>query len=208
MACRPAPADRPVGRKGSVEAEIREEIRAPLPALGALGSGARGHADGGRRARPWRSSAATARSSTLGASRSTSIPSCPSPELRLRRPWHSRSTHRPLETFDARTRFALWWVRLYGRQPQRKVRAPVAGLASSLDIERVRDLVPGEKTASPSDIGKVRGEDHARLGRDRRRTRAGGRVRAGALSRWGRFSRLSRSSWNFGDGGPGVIVTQ
>ncbi len=39
----------------------------------------------------------------------------------------SRSTTSLLEAFDARTGFALWWVRLYGRQPQAEVRAAMAG---------------------------------------------------------------------------------
>src|SRR5207302_1596747 len=42
----------------------------------------------------------------------------------------------------------LWWVRLYGRQPQAKSELRWQALASSLDIERIRDLVPGEKSAS------------------------------------------------------------
>jgi len=51
--------------------------------------------------------------------------------------------NRPLDSFDARTRFALWWVRLYGRQPQAKSELRWQVLASSLDLEAVRDLVEG-----------------------------------------------------------------
>ncbi len=50
--------------------------------------------------------------------------------------------HQPLEAFDARTRFALWWVRLYGRQGQAKSELRWQALASSLDLNSVRDLVP------------------------------------------------------------------
>jgi len=50
--------------------------------------------------------------------------------------------HQPLETFDARTRFVLWWVRLYGRQGQAKSELRWQALASSLDLDAVRDLVP------------------------------------------------------------------
>jgi putative DNA methylase len=50
--------------------------------------------------------------------------------------------HQPLETFDARTRFGLWWVRLYGRQPQSKSELRWQALAASLDIAAIRDLVP------------------------------------------------------------------
>jgi hypothetical protein len=51
--------------------------------------------------------------------------------------------HQPLETFDARTRFGLWWVRLYGRQPQSKSELRWQALAASLDIAAIRDLIPG-----------------------------------------------------------------
>jgi hypothetical protein len=50
--------------------------------------------------------------------------------------------HQPLEAFDARTRFALWWVQIYGRQPQPKSELRWQALASSLDLASVRDLVP------------------------------------------------------------------
>jgi putative DNA methylase len=56
--------------------------------------------------------------------------------------------HRPLESFDARTRFALWWVRLYGRQAQAKSELRWQVLASSLDLDGVRDLVEGDKSVA------------------------------------------------------------
>lgn len=49
--------------------------------------------------------------------------------------------HQPLAAFDARTRFALWWIRLYGRQAQAKSELRWQALASSLDLASVRDLV-------------------------------------------------------------------
>ena len=57
--------------------------------------------------------------------------------------------HHPLETFDARTRFALWWVRLYGRQIQAKSELRWQALASSMDFADLRDLVPDEGKARP-----------------------------------------------------------
>jgi putative DNA methylase len=48
----------------------------------------------------------------------------------------------PIETFDARTRFALWWVRLYGRQLTAKSELRWQTLAADLDLSEVRDLVP------------------------------------------------------------------
>jgi hypothetical protein len=50
--------------------------------------------------------------------------------------------HHPLETFDARTRFALWWVRLFGRGIAPKSELRWQTLAASLDLSDVRDLVP------------------------------------------------------------------
>jgi hypothetical protein len=50
--------------------------------------------------------------------------------------------HHPLDTFDARTRFALWWVRLYGKQVVAKSELRWQALASSMDLADVRDLVP------------------------------------------------------------------
>ncbi|MBK8332617.1 MAG: hypothetical protein IPL07_09580 [Acidimicrobiaceae bacterium] len=35
--------------------------------------------------------------------------------------------HHPLDTFDARTRFALWWARLYGRDTVAKSKTALAG---------------------------------------------------------------------------------
>lgn len=50
--------------------------------------------------------------------------------------------HQPLETFDARTRFALWWITLYNRQIRAKSELRWQALASSLDLTAIRDLVP------------------------------------------------------------------
>jgi hypothetical protein len=51
-------------------------------------------------------------------------------------------SHQPLDTFDARTRFALWWINLYGRQAQAKSELRWQTLASSLDLASIRDLIP------------------------------------------------------------------
>ena len=142
----PAPADRPVGRKGAVEAEIQARDQAPLPRLGALGSRARGHAHGGRRARHGGRRPIQRGPRLAGrAGRHPYLPA-PRPSCGVQEAMAVEIDHRPLETFDARTRFALWWVRLYGRQPQPKSELRWQALASSLDIERIRDLIPGEKT--------------------------------------------------------------
>jgi adenine-specific DNA methylase len=147
MACRPAPADRPIGRKGSVEAEIRAEIGLRYP-------------DWER----WGLAPADMLMAAAGPAMEVVGRYCevldsrgervdihtflPLARAAAQEAMAVEIEQRPLETFDARTRFALWWVRLYGRQPQPKSELRWQSLASSLDIERIRDLVPGEKTAS------------------------------------------------------------
>jgi hypothetical protein len=50
--------------------------------------------------------------------------------------------HHPLDTFDARTRFALWWVRLNRKAVTAKSELRWQALASDMDVAEVRDLVP------------------------------------------------------------------
>jgi len=55
----------------------------------------------------------------------------------------------PLETFDARTRFALFWVRLYARQLAPKSEALFQAMASNLRLDDVRlDILEGSKNSS------------------------------------------------------------
>ena len=70
--------------------------------------------------------------------------------------------HHPLEAFDARTRFALWWARLYGRQVQAKSELRWQALASSLDIDAVRDLVrDADKGVAIHHLARTHAADHA-----------------------------------------------
>lgn len=141
MACRPAPATRPEGRKGAVEAQIRAEIASRYPGW---------KRDGLAPADMMMAAAGPAmevvgRYSAVLDARGEPVPI----EVFLTQ---SRSAmqsvmevtidHHPLETFDERTRFALWWVRLYGRQVQAKSALRWEVLASSLELADVRDLVP------------------------------------------------------------------
>lgn len=141
MACRPAPAVRSEGRKGAVEAQIRAEIASRYPGW---------KRDGLAPADMMMAAAGPAmevvgRYSEVLDARGEPVPI----EVFLTQ---SRSAmqsvmevtidHRPLETFDERTRFALWWVRLYGRQIQAKSALRWEVLASSLELADVRDLVP------------------------------------------------------------------
>ncbi|WP_404650730.1 DUF1156 domain-containing protein [Rhodococcus sp. 27YEA6] len=141
MACRPAPAGRPAGRKGVVESEIYAEITgryanwerdglAPAdmlmaasgPAMEVVGRyrevlDAKGEPVGIETFLPLARSAVQSAMSVI-------------------------VEHHPLETFDSRTRFALWWVQIYGRQVQAKSALRWEGMASSLNMDDVRDLVP------------------------------------------------------------------
>jgi putative DNA methylase len=147
MACRPAPVDRPLGRKGSVESEIREEIRRRYPDWERWGlapadmlMAAAGPA-----------MEVVGRYGEVRDSRGERVDIhtfLPLARAAVQEVMAVEIDHRPLEAFDARTRFALWWVRLYEREPQPKSELRWQALASSLDMDRVKDLVPGGKSAA------------------------------------------------------------
>lgn len=144
MACRPAPANRPEGRKAAVEAEIRAEVKkrvdlwqksglAPTdmvmaaagPAMEVVG-------------RYERVLDATATDVDIAVF-------LPLSRAAVQEAMAIEIDHHPLETFDARTRFALWWVRVYGRQIRAKSDLRWEALAASMDISDVKDLVPDAK---------------------------------------------------------------
>lgn len=142
MACRPAMPNRGDGRAGAVEMQIREEIA--------------------RRVRDWER-AGLAPTDMLMASAG------PAMEIvgRYARILDSRAEpveidrylviarravqdamavdvdRHPLQSFDPRTRFALWWVRLFGRQLVAKSELRWQVLAADLAMGDVKDLVPG-----------------------------------------------------------------
>ncbi len=143
MACRPAPPNRPTGRKGVVESEISAEIRKRYP-------------DWER----WGLAPADMLMAAAGPAMEVVGRYCevldsrgepvdihtflPLARSAVQEAMAVNIDNRPLDSFDARTRFALWWARLYGRQPQAKSELRWQVLASSLDLEAVRDLVDGE----------------------------------------------------------------
>lgn len=156
MACRPAPPGRPVGRKGVVEAEIKSEIKkryldwerwglAPADMLMAAAGPAM---------------EAVGRYSEVLDAKGDPVDIytfLPLARAAVQEAMAVEINHEPLDTFDARTRFALWWVRLYGRQAQAKSELRWQALASSLELTAVRDLV--------TDVGKgvrfITSRDHA-----------------------------------------------
>jgi putative DNA methylase len=140
MACRPAPTDRPSGRKGAVEAEIKAQIKrrypdwerwglAPADMLMAAAGPAMevvGQYD----------SVLNARGEPVDI-----YTFLPLARAAVQDAMAVEVDHHPLETFDSRTRFALWWVRLYGRQIQAKSELRWQALASSMDSSELRDLI-------------------------------------------------------------------
>lgn len=141
MACRPARADRAPGRKGAVESQIKAEIKlrfadwerwglAPADMLMAAAGPAMEIV--GRYSEILDAKGGRADIHTFLPLARAAVQEAMAVEI----------DHYPLETFDARTRFALWWVRLYGKQPQAKSELRWQALASSLDMADVRDLVP------------------------------------------------------------------
>ncbi|WP_237174246.1 DUF1156 domain-containing protein [Prescottella equi] len=141
MACRPAPTDRNPGRKGAVEAEIKAEIKRRYPDWERWGLAP---ADMLMAAAGPAMEVVGRYSEVLDAmgERVDIHTFLPLARSAVQEAMAVEVDHHPLETFDARTRFALWWVRLYGRQIQAKSELRWQALASSLDIADVRDLVP------------------------------------------------------------------
>jgi putative DNA methylase len=140
MACRPARAGRPAGRKGAVEAEIKAEIRRRYPDWERWGLAP---ADMLMAAAGPAMEVVGRYSEVLDAKGEpvdiyTFLPLA---RAAVQEAMAVQINHQPLAAFDARTRFALWWVRLYGRQVQAKSELRWQALASSLDLASVRSLV-------------------------------------------------------------------
>jgi adenine-specific DNA methylase len=141
MSCRPAPPDRPVGRKGTVEAEIKAEITRRYPDWERWGLAP---ADMLMAASGPAMEVVGRYSGVLDA-RGNPVDIytfLPLARAAVQDAMAVKINDQPLEVFDARTRFALWWVRLYGRQLQAKSELRWQTLASALEIGQVRDLVP------------------------------------------------------------------
>lgn len=162
MACRPAPTDRPSGRKGGVEAQIKAEVKRRYPDWERWGLAP---ADMLMAAAGPAMEVVGRYSEVLDAKGDpvdiyTFLPLA---RAAVQDAMAVEINHQPLETFDARTRFALWWIRLYGRQVQAKSELRWQALASSLDLASIRDLVPTadkgvQFIASREYTGKIDGD--------------------------------------------------
>ncbi|MBE4717296.1 DUF1156 domain-containing protein [Pseudarthrobacter sp. AB1] len=140
MACRPAPAGREPGRANVVEAEVKREVSARVP--------------------DWES-AGLAPTDQLMASAGPAMevvgkysvvldnlgePVEPDRYLLVARRAVEQAASvqiddLPIETFDARTRFALSWVRLYGRTVAPKSEARWQTLASDLPADALKGVL-------------------------------------------------------------------
>lgn len=145
IACRTAPAQRPVGVQAQVDEEVRREIRGRVPQWERDGlpltdqlMAAYGPAMEviGRYERVLRPDG-------------TPVPIDHYLSL-ARRSVQDAAAIRidglPLEIFDARTRFALFWVRLYARQLAPKSEALFQAMASNLRLDDVRRDILEEST--------------------------------------------------------------
>ncbi|WP_329111652.1 DUF1156 domain-containing protein [[Kitasatospora] papulosa] len=145
MACRPAPSDRREGRLAAVEAQVKAEVKSRVELWDRSGLA---HTD------MLMASAGPAMEVT---GRYSQILDVTGDIVGLERflivarkavqdAADIKVVSLPLDSFDARTRFALWWVRLYGRQlaPKSELRWQV--LAGDLDMGDVKNLLlQGEK---------------------------------------------------------------
>lgn len=140
MSCRPAAPDRPAGRRLAVEAAIRDEIAARVVEWQADGLA------------PTDQLMASAGPGMEVVGRYSSVvdqlgdPVPPSHFLIVARRAVEEAAaveidHLPLQTFDARTRFGLSWVRLYGRALAAKSDARWHMLAADLPTDVVRGVL-------------------------------------------------------------------
>lgn len=162
IACRAAPASRLPGRKGSVESAIKAEVKRRYPDWE---RGGLAPADMLMAAVGPAMEVAGQYSQVLDA-RGEPYDICeflPLACASVREAMAIKIDHQPLEAFDARTGFALWWVQMYRRQPQPKSELRWQALASSVDMAFIRDLVPDANKgvrfiASPEYRGKIDGD--------------------------------------------------
>jgi putative DNA methylase len=145
MACRPAPLNRPSGRANLVEAEVRREVKARVEMWESVGLA------------PTDQLMASAGPAMEIVGRYSAVlnhlgePVEPDRYLLVARRAVEEAAaieidHLPLETFDARTRFALSWARLYGRGVAPKSEARWQALASDLEMDVLKGIL--------SEVGK------------------------------------------------------
>lgn len=142
MACRPVSPERPDGRAASVETQVRTAIRkrvvewdkaglAPTDMLMAAAGPAMEIVGQYARVLDSRGEPVEIDRYLLVARRA------------VQEAMAVKIDDHPLEAFDVRTRFALWWVRLYGRQLVAKSELRWQALAADMEVFDVKDMIPG-----------------------------------------------------------------
>ena len=140
MACRPAPLDRPTGRANQVEFEVRREVKARIPMWDAAGLA------------PTDQLMASAGPAMEAVGQYAQVlnhlgdPVDPAHYLVVARRAVEEAAaveidHLPLETFDARTRFALSWTRYYRRSVAAKSEARWQALAADLTLDALKGVL-------------------------------------------------------------------
>jgi len=140
MACRPAAVKRPIGTKSQVEVEVMQEVKSRIELWERSGLAPTDML---------MASAGPAMEVVGRYERVVDIagePVDPSEYLVVARRAVQEDArieidHHPLDTFDARTRFALWWVQLFRKNETAKSELRWQTLAADLDIASVRDLM-------------------------------------------------------------------
>jgi hypothetical protein len=140
LSCRPAPANRPPGRVDEVDDEVRREVHARVPEWEKAGLALTDQlmaSAGPAMEVVGRYSAVldqlgepidTTRYLVLARRVVEAAAAIPIDDL-------------PLETFDARTRFALFWVRLYGRGLAAKSEARWHAMVSDIALNEIDDIL-------------------------------------------------------------------
>jgi len=145
MACRPAPEARAVGRNTAVEAEVIHEVRSRIPMWIAAGLAPTDQL----MASAGPAMEVVGRYEAIYDHRGEPVDSSTYLVIARRAVQEAAAIQidkLPLEGFDSRTRFALFWVRLYSRSIAAKSEARWQALAADLSIDAVRGiLVDGEK---------------------------------------------------------------
>ena len=154
MSCRPAPTERPDGRANVVETKVRREVQARIPLWDAAGLA------------PTDQLMASAGPAMEAVGRYERVldhvgePVDPTHYLVVARKAVVDATSAPIENlpldmFDARTRFALGWVRLYRRSVAAKSEARWQALAADLTMDELEgvlsDASKGVRFAPASD---------------------------------------------------------
>lgn len=141
MACRTAPASRPSGRAAVVETEVKASVASRMPEWSRYGLAPTDML----MASAGPAMEVVGKYSEIRNNKGQLVPADHYLIVARRAVQDAEAIeidHHPLDSFDARTHFALWWARLYRKTVQAKSELRWETLASDIDVSRVRDLIP------------------------------------------------------------------